>query len=234
LIQIGQAVAVSTLPLPLLAEQTNPLPPGVFLPSPDHLGHALMVSGRFRIAPPGCPTDYATPFTAPLFLTHEEFSVIRRIAELILGLPETATALDEVAEWIDRKAATAAATRQTAKQQNPLHRALSVAYAGESRTAEFETAAPDQICREGLTWLAKNAGAFLALTHEKQISLLASVSDTRPNTAEENAGTHFFSFLKTESIHGYYTSQAGLKELDFKGNGFYAKSPGCDVKLGNQ
>ena len=115
-----------------------------------------MVSDRFRAALPGCPTDYATPFTAPLFFTRDELAVIHpHVAALILGLPESSTALDEVAEWIDSKAASAAATRQAAKQLNSLHRALSIAYMGESRTAEFETATPEHICREGLTWLAK-------------------------------------------------------------------------------
>jgi hypothetical protein len=31
-------------------------------------------------------------------------------------------------------------------------------------------------------------------------------------------------------VRGFYTSQVGLKELDSKGNAFYARSLGCDNK----
>ena len=60
-----------------------------------------------------------------------------------------------------------------------------------------------------------------------QIAVLESISDARSDKQTENAGTRFFTFLKSEIIRAYYTSQPGLKELDFKGNGFYARSPGC-------
>jgi hypothetical protein len=46
-------------------------------------------------------------------------------------------------------------------------------------------------------------------------------------TAAERDAPEFFKLLKAEIIRGFYTSQAGLKEVDYKGNGFYAKSPGC-------
>jgi hypothetical protein len=53
------------------------------------------------------------------------------------------------------------------------------------------------------------------------------VSDERADRQSENAGTRLFDFLKFEIIKGFYTSQVGLKELDYKGNAFYARSPGC-------
>jgi hypothetical protein len=31
-------------------------------------------------------------------------------------------------------------------------------------------------------------------------------------------------------IRGFYTSRLGLKELDYKGNAFYAESPSCPNK----
>ena len=37
-------------------------------------------------------------------------------------------------------------------------------------------------------------------------------------------------FIRREAVRGYFTSQAGLKELDYKGNAFYGACPGCESK----
>ncbi len=37
----------------------------------------------------------------------------------------------------------------------------------------------------------------------------------------------FLSFLKRRAFEGYYTSCQGLRELAYRGNSFYAESPGC-------
>jgi hypothetical protein len=51
------------------------------------------------------------------------------------------------------------------------------------------------------------------------------------NSREEadDAGTRLFILLKNQVAHGFYTSQRGLKELDYKGNAFYAECPGCNL-----
>jgi hypothetical protein len=56
---------------------------------------------------------------------------------------------------------------------------------------------------------------------------LKLISDDRDEKGIETDGTRFFALIKAEVIRGYYTSKAGLEELDFKGNAFYAVSPGC-------
>ena len=33
-----------------------------------------------------------------------------------------------------------------------------------------------------------------------------------------------------EAIRGYYTSAAGIAELDYKGNTYYPDCPGCEIK----
>jgi hypothetical protein len=38
----------------------------------------------------------------------------------------------------------------------------------------------------------------------------------------------FFETTRTEIARGYYTSAQGLKELDYKGNWYYAACPGCE------
>jgi hypothetical protein len=65
---------------------------------------------------------------------------------------------------------------------------------------------------------------------EQQTAILHSISDEANPKQSENSGTRFFALLKAETIRGFYTSGVGLKELNFKGNAFYARSPGCDSK----
>jgi hypothetical protein len=54
---------------------------------------------------------------------------------------------------------------------------------------------------------------------------------TSVGTAEAgNPLRKFFEIARTEVVRGYYTSAAGLEELDYKGNAYYADSPGCETK----
>ena len=158
--------------------------------------------------------------------------MMRRITQLILGEADESPITQEVAEWIDLRVASAAGIREAAHGLDPLYRALAVAYFGSARVNELESAHPEQVCREGLEWLAntarsRGAQGFLPLGHDQQIAVLDSMSNSR-----NNPGARLFTLLKTEIVKGYYTSQTGLKELDFKGNAFYARSPGCDSRKG--
>lgn len=225
---IGQTlVAINLTPrLGLAAESPGELPPGVYLPSRDHLGHALMSSERYRPIPAGCPTDYVRPRQgpyAPLFFSRDEFPVVVRLVELMLGDNKVS---EEVAEWIDVYVSEADDVGEAEAQVDPLYRALAAAYYG-SRHKDKKNQNAASICREGLAWVgrAANPTAFLNLDTERQIAILHSISDEGKHP--ENAGTRFFTLLKTQVIRGFYTSQVGLKELDFKGNGYYATSPGC-------
>jgi hypothetical protein len=234
LISIGQA-AIFSNSLGAAPKATTQLPPGVYLPSSEHLGHALMWSGRFRPIHPGCPTEYVVPQTGPytpLFFSPRELEIIVRLTQLILGEPTNTSKTQEVAAWVDVRVATAAGVREAASSLDPLHRDLAIAYFGSNRVNELENGNPEKTCREGLEWLSsagksRHSDRFLSLTEEQQVAILDSISDARPDKQNENAGTRLFAYLKTEVIRGYYTSNAGLKEVDFKGNGFYARSPGC-------
>ena len=116
---------------------TPPLPPGLYLPSTNHLGHALMSSERFHPIPPGCPTDYIHPRTepfAPLFLSASEFAVIRRLIQLLLGeisadgRNEDANLTQEVAEWVDLRLENARLVREAALHLDPLRRTVAVGF----------------------------------------------------------------------------------------------------------
>src|SRR5579862_1987053 len=134
----GEAAAQSAVP------SAGALPPGVFLPSLDHLTHVLTSDAPFHLIPPGAETEYVRPRSGPFVpqsFSSEEFPLIRRLVEIILGedlknSAETpapgapASIYDEVAEWIDLVVASAPAIRALALKLPADQRALAVAYFG--------------------------------------------------------------------------------------------------------
>jgi Gluconate 2-dehydrogenase subunit 3 len=226
------------------ASQPASLPPGLYQPLTDHLGHALGSAGRFHPIPPDSPTDYVKPRTEPfkpLFFSPSEFEVVRRLTELMLGEgPEAghsgrAGVVEEVAEWIDLRVASSPGTREAALALDSSYRALMVAYHGAGALHDLETFDPQKLCRDGLASLddesrSRHQTNFLGIAERDQREILALVSDDRIEKKVDTPGAQFFEFFKSEVIRGFYTSQVGLKELDFKGNAFYARSPGCRSK----
>ncbi|HEV2495795.1 MAG TPA: gluconate 2-dehydrogenase subunit 3 family protein [Terriglobia bacterium] len=247
----GTAPASETTASPLAGlageESAKALPPGLYEPSSDHLAHVLASDSLFHAVPPGSETDYVRPRVGayqPQFFSSSEMQAIRRLVSLMLGEADdgsvAASAGDDhenavavVAEWIDLRVASAAGVREAARGLSPEHRALAVAYHGSAAAVEeLETAQPERICREGLQWLTeestrRHGKPFLDLPDEQQTVVLRKISDARPPNAAESAGTRFFKFIKHEIIRGFYTSRAGLKEIDYQGNAFHAESPGC-------
>jgi hypothetical protein len=97
---------------------------------------------------------------------------------------------------------------------------------------DLETFYAQKICRDGLAWLtyqsrSRGNADFLLLGENEQRQILTLVSDEGSDKHIEHPGTRFFKLMKSEAIRGFYTSRIGLTELDFKGNAFYARSPGC-------
>jgi hypothetical protein len=246
LITIGQltagvgAVAKSFPAQTIGAGASTPvLPPGVFLPSPDHLGHALMHSTRYRPIPPGCPTDYVRPQVGPyqpVYFSASEFAVVQVLVCLLLEAdPQTTGNLTaEIAQWIDLRMQDAANARAANSSFSRTHRILETAYFNGSHHSSGTGDEPGKICREGIRWLdteAQTRGGrdFLTMNSDEQRSLLNDISDVRPTRQPENPGTHLYAVVKAETVRGFYTSEAGLRELGYKGNAFYARSPGCPV-----
>ena len=238
LITIGQATVGLGVAgwLPCYSADAVDLPPGIYLPSKDHLSHALMNTERYHPIPPGCPTDYVRPADAsahPLFFSEPEFRVVIRLVELLLGNVSDEGTPQEVARWVDLCASSAAAAREALANVQPLHRTLATAYFGSPEEIRHQHGTdPGKVCREGLKWLQASARDryskdFLSLGEEQQVTLLHSIGDEAPRQTAANAGSKLFKYLKSETIRGYYTSRAGLQELDYKGNSYYARSPGC-------
>jgi Gluconate 2-dehydrogenase subunit 3 len=235
------------------------LPPGLYEPSNDHLSHALSSDVKFHPIPAGSATDYVRPRSGPFqpeFLTPQEFQVVRRIVELIIGegtapsstaavrrtnqVPDAGSAVgsddvaDDIAEWIDLRLSQAPALREAAERLAPDHRLLAAAFYGSGRVEELQNDDSQKTCRDGLRWLEEQSQqshqkSFLSIDQGQRLELLRVISDDRSDKAQENAGVRFFVWIKGETIRGYYTSQAGLKELDYRGNAFYAESPGCEA-----
>src|SRR5690242_21670447 len=125
LIDLGKAAALAGIAgTPLGAEglagnpasETGPetLPPGLYRPSSEHLGHALGNDMRFHPIPPGGEVDFIRPPKGPFepqFFSRDEYKVIRWLTALVLGdsdgspgesaHPTDGNIVDEVAEWID-------------------------------------------------------------------------------------------------------------------------------------
>ena len=96
---------------------------------------------------------------------------------------------------------------------------------------DLETADPQAVARAGLAALhalslQAHGQEFLQLTPLQQIDLLTSAGTAQPG----NPLRKFFEIARAQAIRGYFTSAAGLQELDYKGNAYYGDSPGCEVK----
>jgi gluconate 2-dehydrogenase subunit 3-like protein len=235
---------------PLSTARAGTLPPGLYQPSIDHVTHALASDGPFFPGAAGAETEFVRPRSGPFvpdaFLP-DEFREIRRLVQIIVGeglpavegQPVSGAAsgiYDEVAEWIDLVVSTAPRLRRAAHNLTPEQRALAVAYfATEEPVRELERFEPEAVCKQGLLWLNEEserrfAHGFLGAGVSEQVELVASISDARADRSVNHAGTRLFDFLKAESVRGFYTSRAGLKELDYTGNAFYGHSPGCGLR----
>ncbi len=102
--------------------------------------------------------------------------------------------------------------------------------AREARVEEwidFFTAASEErrqgLYRGGLarlgTWCRERHGtAFVALDDTRQDEALTSLAQSSPE---------FFEAVKGDTIVGFYTSEIGLKELNWGGQMFHSECPGC-------
>jgi hypothetical protein len=217
---------------PQQAEQAGamPLPPGLYEPSQDHLVHALSSAGRNWSPPPGSETEFAEPNSTPYnpqFFAPEDFKVVTRMVEVLLGKVEPAAA-SQTAQWFDLWLSAVPGVRTAARQLDPMHRALAVAFFGEKEVRELETSHADTVARVGVRALGDLARrlygrGFLQLTDAEQFDVLAAAAKAKPDTSVHQ----FYEFARAQAIRGYYTSAEGLKELDYKGNAYYGECPGC-------
>jgi hypothetical protein len=224
------------------------LPPGLYEPSTAHMAHALTMDQRFITPPPGSETEYITPNQGafePAFFLPDDFQVVRQLVRVMLNKGEgpapagiavvTDYTVDEIAQWIDLTIHEAAAVRAAAQALSTQDRVLAAHFHGEEAVRRLESEDEQKIWSEGLAWLKEEAAKFspqgyLSLTEAQQAQLLGSVAESATSERTDSAGTRFYRTLKRRTAEGYYTSQAGLKELDYQGNAFHAEPPGCPQK----
>jgi len=210
------------------------LPPGLYEPSGDHLSHVLGARDA-PLVPPGAETDFAVPRRGPfqpLFFSHHELDVVTRLVGVLLGSVDP-RALSETIAWLDLRLQSDAGIRHAALTLDPSHRALAVAHYGQARVVALEAVDSQAIVRSGLELLEQQARErfgreFLELAETAQADLVREISRTPP----ESPLGHCYLLLRREAIRGYFTSQAGLMELDYKGNAVYGACPGCESKRG--
>jgi len=195
------------------------LPPGVYEPSRDHLGHAL--AGHPMAA--GGDTELVQVHTGefvPAFFQPRQYRTIVQLVAVILGETPDAGIVHEIAEWIDLTVSESAAVRSAARALSPPHRTLAIHYYGAESVSKLEEFDPQTIVREGLEWMDKNP-----LKQTEFNEIIAGTKTDHPIA-------HFFSYLKERAADGFYTSRAGLDELGYRGNAFYASPPGCEHLYG--
>jgi hypothetical protein len=210
------------------------LPPGLYEPSAAHLTHVL-AARDVPLVPRGAETDFAEPRPGPflpLFFSHHELEVVTRLVAVLLGSVD-AGALSETIAWIDLRLQSDAGIRHAARSLDSSHRALAVAYYGQARVMELETVDWQAIVRTGLPLLEQQSRDrfgrdFLELAETAQTDFVREISRTPP----ESPLGRCYLFLRREAIRGYFTSRAGLNELDYKGNAFYGACPGCESRRG--
>jgi gluconate 2-dehydrogenase subunit 3-like protein len=210
------------------------LPPGLYEASAEHLGHVLAARDA-PLVPRGAETDFAVPRRGPfqpLFFSQHELDVVTRLVGVLLGSVD-ARALSETIAWLDLRLQSDVGIRRAARTLNPSHRALAIAYYGQARVMELETVDSQAIVRTGLKLMEQQSrgrfgGEFLGLAGTAQTDLVSEISRMPP----ESPLGRCYLFLRREAIRGYFTSRAGLIELDYKGNAFYGACPGCDSRRG--
>ncbi|HXW90095.1 MAG TPA: gluconate 2-dehydrogenase subunit 3 family protein [Terriglobales bacterium] len=137
----------------------------------------------------------------PVFFTAAEYALVERLAAIIIPTDETPGADQAgVAEFIDV---------MTARDPDLQHQ-----------------------LRAGGQWLDAHSQKlegkpFLGLSSDRQVSLLETLAYREKFRAGEESGRNYFALMREYTIMGFYTSEVGLKELDFPGLRFYAESPAC-------
>jgi hypothetical protein len=205
ILRLGGATVLRGFSGGLDAADKTPLPPGLYEPSLDHLAHSL----KTVTAPMPDPLP-------PRYFAPEDFSLIQELVGLTLGEEPAAPPVPEIALWIDLIVGGSDNVRTAARSLTPAHRRLAADFYGEDTVRELESEEPQAICRAGLA--ALKAAGFRKLDAAARIAQLLEL---------ENSGDPFIAWFKRRVLDGFYTSRQGLQELDYKGNAFWAESPGC-------
>ena len=86
----------------------------------------------------------------------------------------------------------------------------------------------------GLIWLDATCNqrygkAYLEIPPEKQKDVLDLIAhrESMDKDSSLRTGVHFFEFLRNLTLDGYFTSEIGIKYLQYIGNDYLPAFPGC-------
>jgi hypothetical protein len=80
-----------------------------------------------------------------------------------------------------------------------------------------------EIYRSGVAWIdsvmkSRGAGDFVAATPAQQTELLDLIAYRRNQSPELAPGIEFFSWVRRMTVDAFYTSEIGIKDIDYRGN----------------
>jgi gluconate 2-dehydrogenase gamma chain len=86
------------------------------------------------------------------------------------------------------------------------------------------------IYRNGLTWIdgamkERGAADFVSATPEQQTALLDLIAYRRNQSPELGPGIEFFGWIRRMTVDAFYTSEIGIKDIDYRGNSPMASYP---------
>jgi Gluconate 2-dehydrogenase subunit 3 len=86
------------------------------------------------------------------------------------------------------------------------------------------------IYKDGIAWLdttmKQRSGAdFLSAAPTDQTALLDLIAYRRNQTTELAAGIEFFTWARRMTVDAFYTSEIGMKDIDYRGNSAMASYP---------
>lgn len=153
----------------------------------------------------------------PRFFTPAEYTTLEVLAELII--PNTAPEAGRTH------------TGPGAHHRRPDPAYAGATDAGVAEFVDFMVSADPTLhdpFRSGLAWLdtaAKPGPTFHATSPESQNALLTRLAFKKNFQDGEKPGQDFFVLMRRYTVMGFYTTELGLKQLDYPGLQFYGESP---------
>jgi len=80
-----------------------------------------------------------------------------------------------------------------------------------------------KIYKDGFAWVdgamkTRGAASFVEATPAQQTALLDQIAYRRNQSAELNPGIEFFTWARRMTVDAFYTSEIGIKDIDYRGN----------------
>ena len=80
-----------------------------------------------------------------------------------------------------------------------------------------------KIYNDGFAWVdaamkTRGAASFVEATPAQQTALLDQIAYRRNQSAELNPGIEFFTWARRMTVDAFYTSEIGIKDIDYRGN----------------